>query len=108
MAGLPLEHAWSNVRIRSGTWERVIALSMRIIGPRLASRQKTIGRLAPADRTAKAQVQRVTLTLLFLAILLSATGAPAKEMQLGGNHTSPKLYVKWYRENLTASFAAQV
>ena len=53
---------------------------MRIIGPRLASRQKTIGRLAPADRTAKAQVPRptrVTLTLLFLAILLSATGARA-------------------------------
>src|SRR6266576_3410057 len=78
MAGLPLEHAWSNVRIRSGTSERVIALSMRIICLRLESRQKTIGRLAPADRTAKAQVPpptRVTLTLLFLAILLSATGA---------------------------------
>src|SRR5947207_15333162 len=80
MAGLPLEHVWSNVRIRSGTWEGVIALSMRIICLQLQSRQKTIGRLAPADRTAKAQVPRptgMTLTLLFHAILLSATGARA-------------------------------
>ena len=53
---------------------------MRISCLQLESRQKTIGRLAPGDRTAKAQVPRptgVTLTLLFLAILLSATGARA-------------------------------
>src|SRR2546423_12895118 len=48
---------------------------MRIICLRLESRQKTIGRLAPADQVPRPT--RVTLTLLFLAILLSATGARA-------------------------------
>src|SRR6266550_973683 len=53
---------------------------MRISCLQLESRQKTIGRLAPGDRTAKAQVprpRRVTLALRFLAILLSATAARA-------------------------------
>src|SRR2546430_3054393 len=75
MARLPLEHAWSNICIRSGIAESVVAM-MCLICPKFEIRQKTI----PGERTARVQVPRLTratLMLPFLAILLGASAARA-------------------------------